>query len=79
MGAGVEQLRAGAFDDARRLFEESTKADPKLAPAWFYLGEAHRVDGRRNDAIAAFKAALAADPNHGGTVTALEFLELDRR
>jgi tetratricopeptide (TPR) repeat protein len=74
LGIGIDRLRAGAIDQARDLFAEAVEADPKLATAWFYLGEANRLAGRRADSLRAYRQCLAVDPDHGRALAALEQL-----
>jgi tetratricopeptide (TPR) repeat protein len=75
VGAGVERFRAGAIPDARFLLEEASQKSPGCAVAWFYLGEAHRISGRRSEALDAYRKCLAADPEFGRALEVIELLE----
>jgi predicted TPR repeat methyltransferase len=62
----AEGDRAAAAD----LLMQALERTPAFASAWFALGEIHAETGERVDAVAAFRAALAADPSdcHGAAL-----------
>lgn len=68
-GGSRERAREG-FERALRLFAARGPADP-LQPDWghdeayAWLGIAHRAEGRRDQARAAFEAALRLNPQYG--------------
>jgi Flp pilus assembly protein TadD len=68
----------GRVAEAFSPLREATKADPQLAAAWFYLGEAHRLSGRPDDARAAYRKCLELAPNRGWARRALMLLDLGR-
>jgi tetratricopeptide (TPR) repeat protein len=58
--------REGDLDGAARRYEASTAIYPGYGPAWFLQGNAlHRL-GRTEEAIRAWRSALAADPGPRG-------------
>jgi tetratricopeptide (TPR) repeat protein len=59
---------------AQRAFETSLKYDPKLAAAWFYLGEMHRLQGEADAARKAYERCLSIEPNFGRAITSLALL-----
>ena len=60
-----EFVTSGRAAEALLPLEEATKADPQLAAAWFYRGEAHRLAGRADAARAAYQKCLELAPNQG--------------
>jgi predicted TPR repeat methyltransferase len=62
----AEGDRTAAID----LLMQAVERAPAFASAWFALGESRAADGDRAGAIAAFRAALAADPTdrHGAAL-----------
>ncbi len=54
-------LRTGEIGEATPLLEEVVAAAPGNGAAWLALGRAHRSAGRRAEARAAFRRALAED------------------
>lgn len=54
-------LDARDFEAARDLFAQTAALAPAWAPAWFGLGEALQALERREEALAAFREALALD------------------
>jgi predicted TPR repeat methyltransferase len=62
----AEGDRAAAAD----LLEQALERAPDFASAWFALGEIRAQQGDRAGAVAAFRAALAADPadRHGAAL-----------
>lgn len=72
--AGIEALRTGIPEGALRLLREATTADPRLASAWFYRGEAERLLDNRRAAETAYERCLALNPRHGRAHARLERL-----
>ncbi len=54
---GVVLLKAGEFEEAVRVLEESVKADGRTSPQWLHLAEAYHSVGRPNDARRALEEA----------------------
>ena len=61
---GSALLTAGKAEEAVAMFEQLLAAEPRNAPARYWLGEAYLALGQKNRARAAFAASLKADPNH---------------
>jgi predicted TPR repeat methyltransferase len=59
---GRELASRGDLAAAADLFAQAAEAEPAFAAAWFALGEASAKLGDRAGAVAAFKNALAVDP-----------------
>ncbi|MBL8569370.1 MAG: methyltransferase domain-containing protein [Phreatobacter sp.] len=53
----------GDLPAAADLLAQTLEIVPRWAPAWFALGEVEAAQGRRDEAIAAFREALAQDPS----------------
>jgi tetratricopeptide (TPR) repeat protein len=73
---GHEFVTTGRAAEALLPLEEATNADPQLAAAWFYRGEAHRLTGRADAARAAYQKCLELAPNQGRARRALKLLDL---
>ena len=60
----------GDLAAAADLLLQATELAPNFASAWFTLGELREQLGQRDDAIAAFRRACAADPDdrHGASL-----------
>jgi predicted TPR repeat methyltransferase len=52
----------GDLAAAADLLAQTLEIAPRWAPAWFALGEIEAAQGRRQEAVAAFRQALAHDP-----------------
>ncbi len=65
---GIEDLRAGRYDAAIEALEEAVGINPE-APAFYYLGYAYYMKGKKNDgenrtkAMENFDKAYELDPN----------------
>jgi Tfp pilus assembly protein PilF len=59
---GVVLFNAGKFAEAKTQFEATTKADPTMALAQYYLGMANLNGGDLAGATSAFEAYLKLDP-----------------
>ena len=62
LGAGVAAYRLGLNDDAETWFEQALKLDPALTVASELLGELQHREGRVQDAISTYEAALERAP-----------------
>jgi tetratricopeptide (TPR) repeat protein len=65
LAAGHELIWTGRPAESRAAFEQATQADPKLADAWYYLGEANRLTGRAEAARKAYETCIGLDQYHG--------------
>jgi tetratricopeptide (TPR) repeat protein len=59
---GYRVLREGRLAEALAIFELNVRVHPHYTNGWDSLGEAYVQSGRRDDAIAAFRQALAIEP-----------------
>lgn len=60
---GCDLAARGDFSAAADLFAQAAEAAPAFAPAWFALGEVREMLGDDAAAAAAFRRALAIDPD----------------
>ncbi len=60
---GVDALRAGRIEDAKRSFESASKLAPAFVAALGNLGVARRRAGDRDGALEAYRLALAVEPH----------------
>src|SRR6266852_4859877 len=71
-----------AGDERKSLppLETAVKLDPKLAPAWLFLGAAHLQLGQTPAAVEALKTVLSLQPDHRDAreMLASALLSLDR-
>ncbi len=72
---GAEALDARNPTAATATLTQAVALDPHHSHAWFYLGEAHRANGRPSDARPAYERCLQIDPNHGRAIRALRLLD----
>jgi len=70
------RLELGDAAGAEEAAREMGSVDPRDRRAWLALGEALRVQDRRDRAIAAFRRALAIDPNLEPAVAGVVALHL---
>ena len=71
---GYRLLRGGRVAEATQVFRINAAAFPTSANVWDSLGEALAAAGRREEAIAAYRQALAIDPEFASSLHALERL-----
>ena len=62
-GLAAGEQRQARLEEAARLCETATAAAPEVATAWASLGQEERQRGRLNAAIAAYRRAVALDPD----------------
>ena len=60
---GISAAREGNWSGAVAIWERLVKADPNNAEAWNNLAIAYERSGRRTDAAAAYRSALASSPD----------------
>jgi tetratricopeptide (TPR) repeat protein len=60
---GVTLWNAQKYAEAKALFDQAVKIDPKMSLAWYQLGMANLNLGAIPEAKAAFQGYLTADPN----------------
>lgn len=68
-------LREGRVAEAVSVFELNVRTHPRYANGWDSLGEAYVRAGRRDDAVRAFRQALAIQPGFAPSVAWLRRLE----
>jgi tetratricopeptide (TPR) repeat protein len=76
--AGDAAARAGKWENARTAWTEATLADPRSAVAHAKLGVALWQLGLKDEAAAAWSAAVSIDPNAEDAVGNLARLDLER-
>jgi tetratricopeptide (TPR) repeat protein len=74
LAAGHEAFWKAQPADTRTMLEKAIEYEPRLAPAWFYLGEMHRLQGEADPARKAYQRCLSIDPNFGRAITGLSLL-----
>lgn len=74
LSAGIEAFEAVRPADAVAAFTEATRLNPRLAHAWYYLGECHRLQNRPTEALTAYEHCLRIDPDHGRAIGAQRLL-----
>ncbi len=62
LSAGIESFKAGRFNQAKAIFEEILKADPKDDQALFYLGRLDLVEDDYRGATRYLEKALKINP-----------------
>jgi Tetratricopeptide repeat len=67
--------RLGRHREAAEVLAVAVAERPNLVAAWYRLGEAQAALGRKKDAAASFRRALAIDPAAAPVARALEALE----
>ena len=63
---GVKAVKAGDYARALSLLQKVVSANPRDANAWNFIGFSHRKLNRFDQALAAYKKALAIKPDHRG-------------
>ena len=63
---GVKAVKAAHYDKAIKLLSKVVAAKPGNADAWNYIGFSHRKLKRFDQAMSAYRKALAIDPEHRG-------------
>jgi len=69
---GAAHIQQRQFDAAIAAFEAACRLRPDLAHCHYNLGLAYQKAGRPGDAIAAFRAALEADPSYAKAKEAID-------
>ena len=80
LNLGMALHMAGDERNSVPQLEAAVKLDPKLAPAWLFLGAARLQLGRVPTAVEALKMVLGLQPDHRGALEMLAgaLLSLDR-
>lgn len=68
LSANIDAFVVSRQADLVSALTEATQRDPRLAHAWFYLGEDHRLRGQSAEARAAYEKCLQLDPDHGRAI-----------
>ena len=63
---GVKAVEAAEYKQARKLFSKAVKDKPGNADAWNYLGFSNRKLENFDQALEAYRKALAINPDHLG-------------
>ncbi len=71
----IESMQTGAYDRAFELFDEVLAKLPNDPATLTSKGHALKTTGKQNDAIASYRAAIAAKPDHGDAWYALANLK----
>ena len=71
---GYELLRAGKFDDAKRVFLLNIEAYPQSGNVYDSLAEAYMDEGNRTKAIANYRESLRKNPKNRNAVLMLQRL-----
>ena len=74
----IESMQAGDYDQALRLFEQVLRSLPEDPATLTSQGHALKTCGQSEAAIAAYQAAIKADPQHGDAWYALANLKTYR-
>jgi tetratricopeptide (TPR) repeat protein len=61
----MEAFNAKRYEEAASGFEAVTRSDPKNFEAQFNLGKSYEALKKSDDAVRAYKAAIALKPEHG--------------
>lgn len=65
IGAAQMLLKARRFDEAVKIYEEKLQANKSDLPSLLGLGHAQRALGRRQEAMEAYRRAVAIEPRFG--------------
>lgn len=76
--AAITELRQQNYPAAIKLLEQATAANPNDEQGQALLGYAYELNGERDKAIAAYKAAVEIDPNDNQTQQSLQELEASK-
>lgn len=63
-GAGIAALQRGDFEDAAEFMEQVIDIDDTLADAYYFLGEARRLNDQPGTAVLAYDRATLIDPDY---------------
>ncbi len=63
---GVKAVKAANYEKAIKRLSKVVAAKPGNADAWNWIGFSHRKLKRFDQAMSAYRKALAIDPNHRG-------------
>jgi tetratricopeptide (TPR) repeat protein len=71
---GYDLLRAGKFDEAKRVFELNIEAYPKSGNVYDSLAEAYMDEGNSTEAVANYRESLRKNPKNRNAVLMLQKL-----
>jgi predicted Zn-dependent protease len=73
--AGINFLRQGKIDEARKVLGQTVSIDSEISDVWFYLGECARLSAEDRQATAAYRRCLQLSGVHGRAAARLRQLE----
>lgn len=73
--AGIDACEAGDPEETAAAMTDSLKLKPEQSMAWYFLGEARRVQGQDGPARDAYQRCLEINPDHGRAREALAALD----
>jgi len=62
----VQAVKAQRYNQALDLLARTVRSEPRNADAWNYIGFSNRKLKRFDEALSAYRKALAIDPGHRG-------------
>ena len=74
LATGIDACEEGEPEQTAAAMTESLKLKPEQGMAWYFLGEARRVQGRHGPAREAYQHCLEINPDHGRAREALAAL-----
>ncbi|MEW4561047.1 tetratricopeptide repeat protein [Bremerella sp. JC770] len=74
---GLEHYRSNRLRSAIPEFQRAIELDPKLADAWYYLGEMYFHLDQPKEAVEAYRQCQLVDPLHGRAADKIAFLETE--
>jgi predicted Zn-dependent protease len=75
LATGIDACEEGDPENTAAAMTESLKLEPEQSMAWYFLGEARRVQGKDGPAREAYQHCLEIDPDHGRAREALAVLD----
>jgi tetratricopeptide (TPR) repeat protein len=75
----LDAYNAKKYEEAAKGFEAAARNDPKNFDAHFYLAKSYEGLKKNDDALRAYKAAIAIKPAHGAANLGVGLIEHDRK